>query len=104
MRRLLKEQKDDCGGGGGQNSPLVELEMVFDEKYLGYLCIFLFPPPGTQSLCSKKSLTEFNFGKKGFLSKMNLFGESSFTNDRLTSVIALKPKGLITGIHRRRLM
>jgi len=43
VRRLLKEQKDDCGGGGGQNSPLVELEMVFDEKYLGYLCIFFVP-------------------------------------------------------------
>jgi len=66
VRRLLKEQKDDCGGGGGQNSPLVELEMVFDEKYLGYLCIFLFPPPGIQSLCSKKIFDRIQLWKEGF--------------------------------------
>jgi hypothetical protein len=56
--------------------------------------------------CFRQALNRFDpkkiFGRIwGFLSKMKLFCESSFTNDRLTSVIAMKPKGLITGIHRR---
>lgn len=96
MRRLLKEQKDDCGGG--QISPSVELEMVFDDKCLGYHCIFFVPSARHSIALIQKKI----FGRiRGFLSKMKLFGESSFTNDRLTSVIALKPKGLITDIHRR---
>jgi len=66
VRRLLKEQKDDCGGGGGQNSPLVELEMVFDEKYLGYLCIFCSLRQALQSLCSKKIFDRIQLWKEGF--------------------------------------